>query len=228
MDYSNAKPRKDVGNSSVQFDSSQVLDSDGHHLQASIFPYHLEKRASPKAGFGAHNSNSMHLLSESSRIVGSSSSFEGNRKTTYTSNRRAKTASSQISPSKYPSTYMIVDFANDRKTLVKETNSSDLRIANVHPVPTAYSAPEIPVDPLFPEPTLKNLRMRNPAQPLQQSFIQMKKKQAIIDSISEKMYNRRDEETQTEVLQERLEFNNLSDYSDWSNLVAEPFFMVSS
>ncbi len=178
--------------------SHYITDQDGHRLRSTYFPFDLEKTKPPSAsGFMLH--------SEKVELP--------------------RAASSPMISRQPPSTFMVVDYNQDRQQL--------------HTMVEKNFSPE----PLLPPATRSAIRRRlsikpidakkpvsHPAQSLRSSFILKSKLQNIgLDpdvSVSQQLFNKCDQGTQTNNDLYRLNFKGLTDYNEWSNSVAEPFFKV--
>lgn len=178
-----------------------ITDLDGNRLRGNYFPFDFDKTKPPSASGFMINSERLDVPRVSTAPVPA-------RKTT-------------------PSTFMIVDYNQDRQQL--------------HSMVEKHGSPE----PLIPPNTRSTIRRRLsikpidtlpkkshhvlPAHSLRSSFILKAKIVAEEDqeaSVSQQLFNKCDQATQTNDALYRKNFKGLSDYNDWSNSVAEPFFKV--
>jgi hypothetical protein len=196
--------------------STEITDSQGKHLRAKFFPFHLRKRV-PTSLSGLLKTKTLSPLSHDQQ------------------GRRASTAPHFVTK-KFPTTYMIVDYRHDRKQLLSQAALEEKNELTA-PVAPPYVPPAPVLSPLrtttgkgsdtdSPAASPTRRKTRHGAQPLRSSFILKKKRHHTDDQIdiSSLLYNKNDAGTQTEVFLERKNFPTLSDYQNWSNDVAEPFF----
>lgn len=202
----------------IDMDSTEITDSQGKHLRAKFFPFHLRKRV-PSTLSGLMKTKMLSPLDHDAQ------------------GRRASTAPHFVGK-KFPTTYMIVDYRHDRKQLLSQAALEEKNQLTA-PAVAPYIPPPMPVvlspirnetkglsDTDSPDASPSRRKTRHGAGPLRSSFVLKKKRHHTDDKIdiSALLYNKNDAGTQTEVKLERQNFATLSDYQNWSNDVAEPFF----
>jgi hypothetical protein len=200
-------------------DSLEITDARGRHLRVKYFPYHLQRHA-PVAMHNQYLTHQEHLLGATA----------DHNLTDENGSMRKVASAPHIIPKKYPTSYMILDYRQDKKhlmnqTTIEMTNDANSTIPSINlPVQTVNSNSGKSAG-NSPMASLKRLKHR--AQPLRSSFILKKpmRKDEDLD-ISEILFNKCDAQTQTEDRLERQEFPNLTEYQNWANNVAEPFLKV--
>lgn len=191
-------------------DSSSITDAKGKHLRARYFPFHLKRKPPPLTA--AHLADSRPELLLSSR-------------------ERASTVPHTV-VRKFPTTHMILDYRQDKKHLIDvaarevEKESAVAVIPIRAPPPTALSPLSRTGGTQTSSPKHAMRKLRFEAQPLRSSFLLKKKLDGILD-ITDFLFNKADAACQTEQDLVRVEFPTLSEYQQWNNTVAEPFFKVS-
>lgn len=189
----------------LELSSHRVTDDDGLPLRTSHFPFNLERKSPPKsAGFGLKPVNP-----PEKKVIGKS----------------VRTLSSSASLQPTPTTYMMVDYQQDRKAITAKLLVETMRKDRVLPaslatgIPSAARSPRIRRSP------------NRPPQPLRSSFLLRSQPSVIgkganeLNLPSSLMYQK-DEAIQTAAELERLDLN-ISAYQSWSNKTVEPFLKVS-
>jgi hypothetical protein len=209
--------------------SQNVTDDDGQRLRGTYFPFHVDRTPPPSAGFGTN----------SKRLVKSMS-------------KGASTGLLLTLKSPKPSTLMIVDYNQDRQQIHgslrhNENNSMPLvrdsalllrEGLTIQPVKTQLFSPTTSTtittnnnkhNPIHNQTTKKSMAVSRLT--LRSSFLMPQKvdttRSELENCISQQLFNKEDASCQTENELIRHDFPSLTEYNQWSNAVAEPFFKVN-
>jgi hypothetical protein len=178
--------------------SQYVTDDTGQRLRATYFPFQVDKTSPPTT-------------------AGFSLRTRGNEKLLMPISPQSK----QLR--KAPSRNMIIDYNQDRQYLNQIAEGG-------------HDAPEfnysVQRNRLTIKPTQLKQQLSHPACPLRSAFV-LKQKVDIstpeLEScISQQLFNKQDAASQTEATLLRHNFKGVTEYNEWSNAIAEPFFKVGS
>lgn len=177
--------------------SQYVTDDVGNRLRATYFPFQVDKTVPPPTAGFGVRSKSKDKLAPMSPYC------------------------KQLG--KQPSTLMVVDYNQDQQYL-KE-------IVENGPFETSEMNRSSQRNRLTIRPTQLKQQLPHPALPLRSAFVLKQKVDMSTPelemSVSQQLFNKQDAVTQTETPLLRHNFKGVTDYNEWSNSVAEPFFKVS-
>lgn len=187
------------GTNATRLDSRKLTDDDGLPLRSSHFPFRLDKQVPPRsAGYTMRVRPIDQTLAPSRKL------------------------SLNTSTSSIPTTYMMVDYQQDRKQISAKLLSDSMKAQQRHlNIPASFSTDR---DKSSPTPKKHN-PMR--AQPLRSSFILQSRLPGDQDLNPIIMFNKEDKAVQSDAPIERQEMS-ISAYQAWSSKTVEPFFKVSA